>query len=360
MHQNPTRQLHQSQIPNSSDLGPVQLTLSGIEYAPRQVREHGLVEAHTWPLVSDGKVQGVVQASFRVHASVAWSFPSLELRSATSWSVVCLDCDGTGGYPRLMLAVEDRDIPCPNWVVYRDTGGAHGVWCLARPVLRGGSARARPLRLLTRATEYMAQKVEADAGYGQVLSHNPMVPVPAQRLQTDWLRQRPYPLQELAEIVPFGWRRPAVPSTGIGRNCSLFEAGMKWAGSPANLGVPVLQALMAINAEVASKHGKPPLDAGEVSGIARSVERYRAKWIARGQFGEVGNRERSVWGRERGTRSGQARRKRTEARDREIVQDRIAGMSIRAISTKHGISRNAVHNVLLRYVPLWVSHELNS
>ena len=315
MLQNPTRQPHRIQKPNSRDRCPIQLTLPGIEFAPNRVREHGLVEAHTWPLVSDGKVQGVVQASFRVHASVAWSFPSLELRSATAWSVVCLDCDGTTGYPRLMVAVEDRDIPCPNWVVYRNTGGAHGVWCLARPVLRGESARARPLRLLTRATEYMAQKVEADAGYGQVLSHNPMVPVASQRLKTDWLRRRPYPLQELAEIVPFGWRRPMIPSTGIGRNCSLFEAGMKWAGSPANLGVQVLPALMAINTEVARKHGKPPLDAGEVAGISRSVERYRARWIERGQFGEVGDRERSAWGRSMGLKgglaSGKARRKDT-------------------------------------------------
>ena len=357
MQQDPTNNLQALQ----RNLSPVQLTLPGIEFAPRQVREHGLVEAHTWPLVSGGKVQGVVRASFRVHASVAWSFPSLELRSARAWPVVCLDCDGRGGYSQMMLAVEDREIPCPNWVVYRATGGAHGVWCLAHPVLRGESARARPLRLLTRATEYMAQKVEADAGYGQVLSHNPMVPVPSQRLQTDWLRRPPYPLQELAEIVPFGWRRPAVPSTGIGRNCSLFEAGMKWAGSPANLGVSALTALMAINAAVSGKHGKPPLDAGEVSGIARSVERYRAKWIARGQFGEVGNRERSVWGRERGTRSGESRRKRTESRDREIVRNRLAGMSFRTIAAKHGMDEKMVRHVVKRDAPLWrVRNELNS
>ena len=332
------------------NLSPVQLTLPGIEYAPRKVREHGLVEAHTWPLVSDGKIQGVVQASFRVHASVAWSFPSLELRSATAWPVVCLDCDGTGGYSRLMLAVEDRDIPCPNWVVYRDTGGAHGVWCLVRPVLRGESAKARPLQLLTRATEYMAQKVEADAGYGQVLSHNPMVPVAVQRLRTDWLRRQPYPLQELAEIVPFGWRRPSVPSTGIGRNCSLFEAGMKWAGSPANLGVPVLPALMAINAGVAREHDKSPLDAGEVSGIAKSVERYRARWIAAGRF--YTEAERSAWGRDQGVRSGASRRKRTEARDRAIIRDRIAGFSIRAIAAKHKLGFYTVWHIVNREVPL--------
>ena len=330
------------------------MALPGIEFAPARVREHGLVEAHTWPLVSDGKVQGVVQATFRVHASVAWSFPSLELRSATAWTVVCLDCDGTTGYSRLMVLVEDREIPCPNWVVHRVTGGAHGVWCLERPVLRGESARARPLRLLTRATEYMAQKVEADPGYGQVLSHNPMVPAASQQLQTDWIRRQPYPLQELAEIVPFGWRRPAVPSTGIGRNCSLFEAGMKWAGSPTNLGVPVLPALMAINAEVARKHGQPPLHAGEVSGIAKSVERYRAGWIAAGRFYTQG--ERLAWGRSMGLKgglaSGKARRKRTQARDREIVQDRVTGMSLRTIASRHGIDAKMVRYVLRRDAPL--------
>ena len=350
MQQNPTNNPQALQ----TNLSPVQLTLPGIEFAPERVREHGLVEAHTWPLVSDGKIQGVVQASFRVHASVAWSFPSLELRSARAWPVVCLDCDGRGGYPRLMGAVEEREIPCPNWVVCRDSGGAHGVWCLARPVLRGEEARARPLRLLTRATEYMAQKVEADAGYGQVLSHNPMVPVAAQRLQTDWLRKQPYLLQELAEIIPFGWRRPSVPSTGIGRNCSLFEVGMKWAGSPANLGVPVVSALMAINAEVARKHGKPPLDLGEVSGIAKSVERYRKRWIEQGRF--YSDAERSAWGRERGIKgglaSGRARRKRVESRDRSIVQDRVAGLSIRAIAAKHGIDYRAAWHVLNRDAPL--------
>ena len=347
MQQDPTKHTQALQ----ANLSPVQLTLPGIEFSPRQVREHGLVEAHTWPLVSDGKVQGVVQASFRVHASVAWSFPSLELRSAKAWPVVCLDCDGTGGYSRLMLAVEDRDVPCPNWVVYRDTGGAHGVWCLERPVLRGESARARPLRLLTRTTEYMAQKVKADAGYGQVLSHNPMVPVAAQRLRTDWLRRQPYPLQELAEIVPFGWRRPAVPSTGIGRNCSLFEAGMTWAGSPANLDVPVLTALMAINAEVAKKHGKPPLDAGEVSGIAKSVERYRKRWIEKDRF--YSQAERSAWGQVRGIRSGQSRRKRTEARDREIVKDVLAGQSMRSVAKDRGLAFKTVWHIVRRDVSLF-------
>ena len=126
---------------------------------------------------------------------------------------------------------------------------------------------------------------------------------------------------------------------------------MKWAGSPGNLGVPVLPALMTINAKVARKHGKLPLDAAEVSGIARSIERYRSRWIAEGRF--YTEAERSAWGRERGLRSGQARRKQTESRDREIVRDRVAGMSLRAIASKHSLRLHAVQHIVNRETPLF-------
>ncbi len=59
---------------------------------------------------------------------------------------------------------------------------------------------------------------------------------------------------------------------------------MRWAGSPAKLERPVFVALMTVNAEVAEKHGKPPLDPSEVAGIAKSVERYRERWIDQGKF----------------------------------------------------------------------------
>ena len=290
---------------------PIQQRLPGIDFAPDKVRDHGLREAHTFPLVSTGKRGGVVRESFRVHAPVAWSFPSLELRSATAWPALILDCDGTTGYSRLMTAVEDREVPCPSWVVHRSSGGAHGVWNLERPVLRGPGAKARPLKLLARASEYMGQVVGADAGYNGVLSHNPMVPDEAQNLTTDWMRRRPYPLAELAEIVPFGWKRPAVPRTAVGRNFLMFQALMIWAGSPQNVGVEVLPAAMAIyrDIEAAFPGARHSFPVSEVRGLARSVERYRATWIKQGRFYTAA--ERKSWGRARGVRSGEARRKGT-------------------------------------------------
>ena len=61
---------------------PQQLAL---DFAPAQVRSHGLRDAHTYPQVARG--QG---ASFRVPASQAWGYPSLELRAGNSWPLMSL------------------------------------------------------------------------------------------------------------------------------------------------------------------------------------------------------------------------------------------------------------------------------
>ena len=294
------------------------------------MRRHGLVEAHTWPLVSRGKVRGEVQASFRIPAFEAWGYASLELRSARAWPCLVLDCDGTDGYSRVMVALLDGEIPNPNWIVHRDSGGAHVVYTMERPVLRGARARERPLRMFSRVSEYLAQVVKADAGYRAVLSHNPMTPDPAQCLKTTWGREAAYSLGELCEVISFGWKRPKVPKTAIGRNWAMFRALLKWAGSPSNLGLPVLPAALSIYRDIvdAFPGSGTAFTGAEVAGIARSVERYRAMWKARGQFGAAGEVERSAWGRRWGIQSGAARRKGTPLEhDREPWK--AAGMSRR-------------------------------
>ena len=60
----------------------------GLDFAPAQVRSHGLRDAHTYPQVARRK-----GASFRVPASQAWGYPSLELRAGNSWPLMGFDCD---------------------------------------------------------------------------------------------------------------------------------------------------------------------------------------------------------------------------------------------------------------------------
>ena len=84
--------------------------------------------------------------------------------------------------------------------------------------------------------------------------------------KTLWLRKDPYSLGELARVIPFGWRRPTVSRTGVGRNCDLFQSLIRWAGCPENRENDCLAAAHVINQSF-----ELPLPDSEVAGIAARV-----------------------------------------------------------------------------------------
>ena len=134
----------------------------GINHAPFKVRQHGLSDAHQWPLVSHGKIEDRHGGSYRVPASKAWRFPEIELRTGNSYPSIVLDLDGANALYRLVDAVAHGDILMPNWAVTRKaSGGTHAVWNLARPVHRGDSARQAPLRAFARVSEFYAATLTA-------------------------------------------------------------------------------------------------------------------------------------------------------------------------------------------------------
>ena len=55
--------------------------------------------------------------------------------------------------------------------------------------------------------------------------------------------------------------------------------------------------------------------------------------------------------RRRGLKSGKVRRAAVAQRDRAIIADRAAGMSLRAIASKHGLKLGGVQLVLRRAAP---------
>ena len=318
-----------------------------IEAAPPKVRAHGLRDAHSRPLVSPGKIGGEFGVSFRVAPWAAWLFPSLELRAANSYTCLILDLDGWGSYERAERTVRRTKVGALNWAVEnKRTGGVHGVWTLANPVHRADMALAAPLKRYGRVSEYYAAALGADAGYTGVLTHNPMEDAQLPGFETHWLRREPYTLDELAAFIPFGWRRPKVSRTAVGRNCDVFAHCMRWAGAPENLGLPVFNEAHRINDGF-----KLPLDPPEVGGISRSVERYRRRWIKRGRF--YSKAQRTAWGRARGIRSGLARRQRTRGRDQAIVQAWLCGASIHSLSRLYELDRKAIRHILNRDAPLW-------
>ena len=245
--------------------GATQLALP-LDYAPDDVRAHGLRQAHPRPLVGRRRRDRIV--SWRTVPPLAWVQPLIEIENAGSaFATVTLDCDD----PPAMVAGM-ASLPPPNWTVWTDSG-AHQTWCLRRPVHRYPEARPAPLLFLRRVAEYYTQETAADPGYVHVLTRNPCHP----DARTLWGATEPYELGALATVIPFGWRAPRVSQSGIGRNCDLFRDLMQWAGNHANL-----QTAVIVAATIRNQEFDHPLPLSEVTATARMVEQYRARWAAHG------------------------------------------------------------------------------
>ena len=90
-----------------------------------------------------------------------------------------------------------------------------------------------------------------DPGYNGVLTHNPMKRAHKPgTFASHWGVTKPYPLKQLLAYVPKHWRMPSLPASDIGRHERLYRGDMKWAGSEANLGRPVLPYLLDRNQSV--------------------------------------------------------------------------------------------------------------
>ena len=316
--------------------------MDALECAPDPVRGHGLRAAHRWPRVGNKRASGHFWSG-RVPASHAWAFPYIELADAGStWAVVSHDCDN-----REDMAAGLDVLPPYNWLVQTERG-AHVTWCLAAPVARHHAARQAPETYLARVGEYYHHALQADPAFSG-LGRNPA----NDGARTIWGREAPYSLDDLANVIPFGWKRPRVALTGMGRNVDAFRAGLRWAGEDRNRGLPVLPALHAINAEVSRGHPDGRLSDNELADIARSIERYRQKWERDGWHKPAWLERQRVRGGRGGVASGQARRAATADRDKEIVAAVMAGASMRAVASAHGLTHPAVLKIVRREAPLF-------
>ena len=296
-------------------------------------------ETHTYPLTSDGKDSSGNIKSVRLPARLAWRRPSLEIRSATAFTALTLDLDYSGSYEALCGLVLDRVVPWPNIAVERlSNGHAHASYFLAAPVLRAMGAKLKPLQVLSRISEYYREALGADPGYNAVLTHNPMIRAhPKGTMQAYWITRKSYSLASLRAFIPKGWRKPAIPSTAIGRHTGLKEAGCKWAGSPLNQGKPVMPMLWALNLSF-----EFPLSQYEVASLARWIEQMRDKW------NYYSPEKKTLWGQRLGVASGKSRREATQERDETILMLAAQGWSQRAIAKDFGMTQQAVNKILNR------------
>ena len=315
-----------------------------IDFAPAKVRAHGLRDAHARPIVGRRRGVGRALSSWRTSPQRAWNFPYIELRTGNSYPAVLLDCDDP---ERLVDAISQHLVPEPSWMVTsRSSGHSHVAFALACPVHRYPEARPRPLMLFQRVTDYFTSVTGADPNYVGVLTRNPMAAADL-NTATTWGQRDPFSLHQLAEVIPSGWQAPSPVLSGVGRNVDTFLTLMKWAGREENRSLAVLPVAETINEHYAHE-GRGRLPISEIRAIAKSVERYRSQWEARGWHRPPWIARQAARGRLGGIMSGQARRERTRDRDEAIVAAVASGQSKRAVAKVYGLNEGTVRYIVAR------------
>ena len=312
-----------------------------IKDAPLKVRAWGLREAHAWPLVSerDDDGSGQIVRTFRTAQAQAWGFPDVGYpRSASAWAALVVDVDHPD---KLQEILTEGASLLPNWVVYnRRNWHAHVCYPLAAPVLEHPESKIAPLLYLADIEKKLIAALDGDPGYSGSLARNPIVK-PQWNTQVLWFRQHPWELSELDEAasvqLPPGWKPATAAPGGVGRNCSLFEGLMGWAGRPANRSGSILVQAHSINSEFAT-----PLPGPEVRHTVKSVAKYRRRWESRGWHSPRWIQKQAA----RGRASGKARRDRNAERDLAIVDAYDGGMTQTAIARKWGLSQARVSQIL--------------
>ncbi len=257
---------------------PPQLSLLDV---PQPVLEGGLADMHPRPLVARTKRPGEAFTSFRVPANRAWEWDEVEYaRTPTSYTALVVDLDGEGSRNRVCGAVLAKAVQTPSWIVERpSSGGVHAVWALQTPVHRYPHAKRSPLDYLARIGDFYNEELDGDRGYTGVLAHNPESPT----YETEYFAGS-WSLEELAQFIPLGWRRPPPRKleTPIGRNTALYRALQRFAGKGFHMGNR--KGLDDIEREATRLNVQFPvaLPRDEVHDIVRSVDRSMKTWAAQG------------------------------------------------------------------------------
>ena len=320
-----------------------------LNFAPAELRAHGLRDAHTFPLVGKRTPMGRV-FSWRTAPARAWAWPLVEWsRTGNSFAALGFDCDTREAVERAAASCMGAgDLPTPNvYATRKASGHAQVFYLLDRPVHRGEHARAKPLTYLARVSEFYRATLGADTGYTGVLSSNPV----HRDYQTSYPRAEPYALADLAAVIPKGWRVPRPATTGVGRNVELFRALCQ-------RGLQDTDSQLEAFAHTYNDQFVPPLDAAELQGILKSVLRYRDRWREHGHQQSFLFRQ-ALRGRKGGTASGLARLANVSDRDRFIVARLDAGESQRAVARAFGVSQFTVRTAGARLMR-GVSGEANT
>lgn len=221
------------------------------------------------------------------------------------WLIYDVDRSGAA------LDWNDRGAPPPTMTVQNPSNGhAHLIYGLAVPVRTASDGRPGPLRYAAAIDNALRVKLDADPGYTGLICKNP--------LNDFWRVQEWEPtlydlgtLESWLDLTQYADKRKRLPDYGLGRNCNLFERLRKWAYKAIRQGWPDVERWheAVLTRARAYNEFESPLPDSEVRATAKSVAKYTSQ-----NFSEAGfSAWQSAQGRKGGVKSGEVRRKGSEA-----------------------------------------------
>lgn len=252
--------------------------MSIVALDPAPPLQHDLFATSRWPrrpYCTDDLSAGLAIRSLR--QAISRAYIQVNPPRMRVWALFDVDRADAGA------SWMDADLPPPSWITQnRQNGHAHLAYGLVAPVLVDGiEAREAPIRYLCAVESMMRAKLQADEGFGGLVTKNPLHPL--------WRTLRGpcmgYELWELAEALPgierHIPRRGRAGDVGLGRNVTLFEDTRQWAYREIRQywggGLDGWNAwLAACNGHALGRNGDfpVPLDPRECWWIAKSVARW--------------------------------------------------------------------------------------
>jgi hypothetical protein len=256
------------------------------------------------------------------------------------WMVFDIDSSQSRYWP------DEWHIPTPNMEARNpDNNHQHLFYMIDPAVYTLRQARRKPLELAADVDKGLTRLLDADPGYGKLISKNP--------LSDKWTvyiwHENAWGLTELLDFIPDNikkWKPGEKEQIGLGRNCTVFDrarvyAYSEWRRQGFNDQNRLMDAVFNYAMNINVSFNIPMLDK-EVICIARSI----SKWTAR-HMDATGLR---AWHREQGKKSGKSRFNKAMDKTKEIL-DFIAdhvGMSNRKVAAALDMPESTVRLHLKR------------
>lgn len=247
----------------------------------------------------------------------------------------------------------DENLPKPFWTAQNPAeiqdpsdeelehmGRGHLCYMLKLPVCTSDMGSIKAIKYAQSIYYAYALRLGADLSYSQLITKNPL----HKHWRTTFWTDQAYSLDYLADFVELPKKiPPKLEVVGLGRNCTIFEKGRRWAykairdymhhNSSYEWEKAVRAHLGAIN-----EGFEEPLAPNEVRATAKSIARWVWQRFSYGDFSEIQAK--------RGAKGGKAKGQAYTTKRMQATQLKAQGMNNTQIAQQLDVSRRTIINWL--------------